>query len=208
MLRPSEQLYLDRIFRRVAPHLSAGAHVLDAGCGVGSDAEYLHEKGYRVTAIDIEAQPACWPALCARGIDCAQASAEALPYPDASFDAVWAKDALHHMEHPELALQEFRRVVRPGGKIVLIEANRYNPVFYLHLTCFGGHQHFTRGRFRRMLSKLDAGYDYGMLESRCLPWDAPWVLALLRAFEDALEAVRVFNPWLTYQVACVPRGGK
>lgn len=46
-------------------------------------------------------------------------SATELPFPDDSFDAVWTIDVLEHVPHPEKALSEIRRVLRPGGYLFL-----------------------------------------------------------------------------------------
>lgn len=50
-------------------------------------------------------------------------NAEALPFPDASFDAALCTDVLEHMDHPLRAIAEMRRVVRPGGFIVVSVPN-------------------------------------------------------------------------------------
>lgn len=206
-----ERLYLDRLFRRAegllpAGALRPGAAVLDVGCGIGRDAEYLRDRGFAVTALDVERHPGEWEGPAGRGIRFECASAEDLPYPDASFDAVWLKDALHHMLHPERALAEARRVVKAGGPVIVIEANRWNPVFYLHLTLLGGHQHFSRRRFRQLLGAAAAEYALARAESRCLPWDANWLRALLNWFEDRVEGCPLLAPWITYQIAVIKGG--
>lgn len=205
-----ERLYLDRLFRRVESLLSPGAlrpgaSVLDVGCGIGRDAEYLRDRGFAVTALDVERHPAEWNGLAGRGISFACASAEALPYPDHSFDAVWLKDALHHMQRPEAALAEARRVAR--GPVIVIEANRWNPVFYLHLTLLGGHQHFSRRTFRRLLATVPGPCGIARAESRCLPWDAGWLRAWLNWFEDRVENCPLLAPWVTYQIAVIINKG-
>ena len=50
------------------------------------------------------------------------------------------------------ALAEYRRVLKPGGSALIVEANRYNPIFYPHMTLALGHEHFTRRRFRALVS--------------------------------------------------------
>ena len=209
-MRPMERLYLDRLFRRVegllpTGSLRAGASVLDVGCGIGRDAEYLRDRGFAVTALDVERHPGEWEGPAGRGISFACASAEALPYPDRSFDAVWIKDALHHMQRPEAALAEARRVAR--GPVIVIEANRWNPVFYLHLTLLGGHQHFSRRKFRQLLDTTSGSYTLARAESRCLPWDAGWLRAVLDWFEDRVENCRLLAPWVTYQIAVIINKG-
>jgi ubiquinone/menaquinone biosynthesis C-methylase UbiE len=206
--RPAERLYYQRLLRRVRHLFPAPGRVLDAGCGAGNVAEVLAEWGCQVTGIDIECQDAAVKRLQQAGGVFCEASAEALPFPDAQFDAALVKDAFHHMKNPARALSELCRVVRPGGPIVVIEANRYNPVFYLHLTLCGEHDHFTRWGLRRFLAPAGPLAAYTMAESRCLPWDASWLLVCLNIGEEILERVRLCNPWLTYQIAVVKGLGK
>jgi ubiquinone/menaquinone biosynthesis C-methylase UbiE len=49
-------------------------------------------------------------------------------FPDGSFDAVIGVDIIHHLEDPRAAMKEWRRLVRPGGKMVFLETNVYNPI--------------------------------------------------------------------------------
>ena len=201
-LRPAERLYYQRLLRRVRHLFPERSRVLDAGCGGGHVSEVLAEWGCQVTGVDVDCQDAALERLQQGGGIFCEASAEALPFPDAQFDAALVKDAFHHMENPVKALQELIRVVRPGGPIVIIEANRFNPVFYLHLTLFGHHNHFTRRGLRRFLAAAGPAA-ITMAESRCLPWDAPWLLAFLDFAEEILERIKIFNPWLTYQIAVI-----
>ncbi len=207
-LRLAERVYLQRLLRRVRNQFAPGARVLDAGCGDGHISQVLASWGCTVTGIDVECKPQDWEKGKTCGVTFCEGSAEALPFPDAHFDAALVKDAFHHMDHPERALAELQRVVKPGGPVVVIEANRYNPVFYVHLTLLGEHDHYTRGELRRFLHKADPEYIYTMAESRCLPWDAPWLLKVLEFGEELLERVGVCNPWLTYQLAVVKGLGK
>jgi len=201
----NETIYRERLFRKLNGVFSRGRQVLDAGCGEGAVAEMLAERGCQVTGVDVEPHPEAWARRGERGICFQEGSAEKLQFKDASFDVVWAQDALHHMAHPEQALREFWRVVKPGGKIVIVEANRFNPVFYLHMTLIQGHEHFSRSRFRKLLATLPAKPRLQMAESRCLPWANPLLLSVFGLACDLLEAVKVFNPWLTYQIAVVEK---
>jgi ubiquinone/menaquinone biosynthesis C-methylase UbiE len=113
--------------------------LLDAGCGDGEVARLQRARVREVTAIDVESSPV-WhdePGLAFR-----VANAGQLPFADASFDLLHSKDSLHHMESPERALRNTAACSRPEGTALIIESNRYNPIFYPHMTLALGHQHF------------------------------------------------------------------
>jgi ubiquinone/menaquinone biosynthesis C-methylase UbiE len=171
--------------------------VLDAGCGTGGVARLIRERVRSVVAIDVEPHEA-W--IDEPGLSFAVADAEQLPFADASFDVVHSKDSLHHMESPGRALAEYRRVLRPGGTALIVEANRYNPLFYPHMTLALGHQHFTRRRFRGLVSAVFPNARFGAFEAHYVPgFDR--ALALQHAVEEALERLRPFRPFLSYNFA-------
>src|SRR5262249_11930022 len=52
-----------------------------------------------------------------------------LDMPDATFDWIWCGDVLHHIQNTGVALREFARVVRPGGRIVVKESQLLHGIF-------------------------------------------------------------------------------
>jgi len=97
--------------RQLSRFLGEGpARALDLGCGTGSTAEWLEERGLQGFALDVDLHgiPSPRRARYARG------SATALPFVDEAFDAVVAMDVLEHVDD-EAALAEVRRVLKPGG---------------------------------------------------------------------------------------------
>lgn len=112
----------------------SGKSVLDYGCGHGMAAVVLARAGARVTAFDLspgyvaEARERCR----ANGVaaECVVADGEHLPFPDASFDAVWGNAVLHHLDLAR-AGRELRRVLRPGGVAVFCEPWGGNPLLGL-----------------------------------------------------------------------------
>ncbi|MCK5243253.1 class I SAM-dependent methyltransferase [bacterium] len=209
-MKVNERYYFDRFLSRLGRYFPERAKVLDVGCREGDDAVLLQERCQcQVTAVDIEEHQREWKVRANKDLSFVKASAEKLPFADASFDAVWVKDALHHMDDPLQAMRELTRVSKPGAPVVIIEANRYNPVLYVHMTLMEGHEHFSRRKFRALLHQVDPTFSYFMMESRCLPWTAQWIWRLFEPAQNMLEALKVLNPWLTYQVAVVQgQGGK
>jgi ubiquinone/menaquinone biosynthesis C-methylase UbiE len=171
--------------------------VLDAGCGNGGVARLIRERVHSVVAIDVERHDA-WADE--PGLSFAVADAEQLPFADASFDVVHSKDSLHHMHTPERALMEYRRVLKPGGSALIIEANRYNPVFYPHMTLALGHAHFSRKRFRALVTAVFPQARFGSFEAHYVP-RLELGLALQHAVEEALERLPPFRPFLSYNFA-------
>lgn len=99
----------------------AGRRVLDAGCGAGPLSAALRERGAAVAGFDLSA---AMIALARQRLgdeaDLQVADlAEPLPYPDAAFDDVVASLVLHYLEDWTAPLAELRRVLRPGGRLIL-----------------------------------------------------------------------------------------
>lgn len=105
--------------------------VLDYGCGHGMASVVLARAGARVTAFDLSPGYVSEAQARARAnevnVRCLAAAAESLPFPDASFDAVWGCAILHHVNLDEAA-RELYRVLRPGGVAVFCEPWGENPL--------------------------------------------------------------------------------
>jgi SAM-dependent methyltransferase len=96
--------------------------VLDAGCGKGRFARVLAERnpGARVTGLDLsEAMLRLAPA----GINKVAGSMNELPFADSAFDAVYATESLEHAVDIEGAVAGLCRVLKPGGKLAIIDKN-------------------------------------------------------------------------------------
>jgi ubiquinone/menaquinone biosynthesis C-methylase UbiE len=116
-----------RIFhvRIVLEHLGdvAGKRVADVGCGKGRFARIVQEQnqGTAVFAIDLaEAMLARVPETIHR----AAATMTALPFAGDSFDGAYATESLEHAVDIPRAVAELCRIVKPGGRIVIIDKNR------------------------------------------------------------------------------------
>jgi SAM-dependent methyltransferase len=99
--------------------------VLVVGCGYGRHVAYFARRGLDTTGLDTSRAAIDMAHQSARedGLDLVLscASATRMPFPDASFDAVYDHALLHHLsaEDRVLAVGEYRRVLRPGGLLVL-----------------------------------------------------------------------------------------
>ena len=109
-----------------AASLARGKRVLDAGCGSGYGSELLHRGGAaEVVAVDVSPEVIeAVAANAADGVVCEVADIAALPYPEASFDLVVCFEAIEHVEEPDAVLDQFARVLRPDGLLVISSPNR------------------------------------------------------------------------------------
>lgn len=107
-----------------------GHKVLDAGCGIGGDLLPL----FRLVGEDgevhgVDHDPEMFliadknPSFVYNQIHIRQADVMALPYPDGYFDSVRCDRVLQHVEDPSIALREFHRVLKKGGRLVISDTD-------------------------------------------------------------------------------------
>jgi SAM-dependent methyltransferase len=133
---PQAQAYLASAVHAAGPDLAQAAQqvlqlparisMLDVGCGAGHLSFALAPYFEHVLATDLSpsmletvrttAVQRALPQIAVR-----QASAEALPFPDGSFDLVCSRYSAHHWHDVPGALKEMRRVVRPAGMLLMID---------------------------------------------------------------------------------------
>jgi ubiquinone/menaquinone biosynthesis C-methylase UbiE len=107
--------------------LPAGARVLEVGTGTGIHAhELLALEPLRYHGLDLS--PGMLAVARERLRDVPSCGLQvgdgtALPFPDASFDGAFMSGTLHHFARPDLAVRELARVLRPGGRLAVMEAN-------------------------------------------------------------------------------------
>lgn len=157
--------------------------VLDVGAGDGTIAQMIAPRAASYAAID--ASEKLVAAARARlagvpGVRCLQGDAHALPFDDASFDAVLLLNVLTCAEHPTRVLAEAARVLRPGGTAVVVTLDAHD---HLPVTSAYGHLHagFRPATLRRHLEK--AGLEVRRCEVTSREKRAPH-FAVVTAFAD------------------------
>lgn len=124
---------LDRIWN--ALRLQPGDQMLDAGCGSGQFALALAERGASVTGVDLSPEMIRLAEANALRMALPEAIAwevgpvDRLPLPDASVDAVHARMVLPFVPDIPAALREFRRVLRPGDRLLASTAGPLSPIY-------------------------------------------------------------------------------
>jgi 2-polyprenyl-3-methyl-5-hydroxy-6-metoxy-1,4-benzoquinol methylase len=116
-------------FDRIIPFdRLAGADVLEIGCGMGLHTELMARAGARVTALDLSptSVESTTRRLALKGLPgrVQEGDAEALPFPDKSFDFVWSWGVIHHSSRTGRVVREIARVCRPDAQVRVMVYNR------------------------------------------------------------------------------------
>jgi ubiquinone/menaquinone biosynthesis C-methylase UbiE len=112
-----------------------GKKTLEIGVGLGSDHQQLAEAGAILTGIDLTPRAVGHTQrrfeLFGLKSELQVGDAENLPFPDASFDAVYSWGVLHHSPDTQKAIQEVHRVLKPGGFAKIMIYHKYSMVGYM-----------------------------------------------------------------------------
>jgi len=179
-----------------------GQRVLDVGCGNGYVLSHFARNGAETTGID----------LTRRAVDLSrrrfeleglrgtfvQASAEQLPFEDSYFDLVVSVGVLHHTPRTEVAVQEIYRVLKPGGRFLLMLYHRNSLVYRFVFPLARALKPSVRGKSQEEMANRVDGVDnpLGKVYSRAE------MRELLRAFSEVdvrpecLEAAHFGKEWV------------
>lgn len=178
--------------------------VLDVGCGDGEDALYISKFAKSVVGLDIQPHKT-WEKLKNRNLRFELGVGEKLPFKNNSFDGVFVKDVLHHVDRLDKTLREVRRVVAPGGVVVIIEGNRYNPLFYIHMTKIGGHEHLPQEKFKKVILKYFPNPQFIHFEAHFIPSVSVSFLRFIISIEKIMDKIKILRPILSYNCAIVKK---
>ena len=170
---------LDRAWRRrtvKALRLSAGSRILDLATGTGAVAVEIVRQQPDATVVgldpspgmlDIGRQKLAEAGLSSR-VDLRQGSAEQLPFDDDSFDGVTIAYGIRNVADRDAGLREMARVVRPGGRIAILEATeaRGNPLAW-------GARLWVHHAIPRIGALLSGAKEYRYLQSSIAAFPSP-----------------------------------
>ena len=136
LFRPSYYTFLEEIARWRAD-LDGPFNILDIGCGTGTfpgmialsnlDARHIvgldyamemcHQAARKLQRFDPD-----------HLVSFVNGDSEHLPFPDAMFDVVTCANSFHHYPHQQVVVSEMRRLIRPGGRLMIIDGFRDNAI--------------------------------------------------------------------------------
>lgn len=198
--------YKKDIFDKLNFNFKKGRKILDVGCGDGSDAEiFINEFGLNVYGIDVFKHEKINKI---KGLKYKKAGIYKIPFGDETFDYVFLHDVMHHIDEKKqrqsrhiAGLRELKRVSKKGGRIIIVEGNRYNPLFYPHMVKMLGHEHFNQAYFKRIIKKTFSQYEFYNFEAHLYP---PKYIKFWKFYEKIMESV-FSKRWAAYNVCIITK---
>ena len=182
--------------RRLDALAKVSGRVLDAGCGTGGFLAVLRRERPDLMRFGLEFSPLAAPLAAVKSAaPVLRGSVNALPFADASFDAAVTADVLcHGAVQPADALAELRRVLRPGGRLVV-----NMPAYAWLLSAHDVRVHNVRRQTAAQTAAMLQQAGFGRVRTRY--WNGlllPLMVAQrkLRARGGAKSDVAPFPPWL------------
>jgi SAM-dependent methyltransferase len=191
--------YFALLARRFGP---PKGRVLELGCGMGHLLSWLTPQ-YRVFGCDINP----WALLQAQknvpgGNFLLLSGDEAYAFPAAAFNIVIAKHVVEHLSHPDEAIREMSRVLKPGGLLVLVTPNLSSPMRRRKKELWIGYKDPTHISLKPPEDWLAALRSHGFIPRRVFSdgfWDAPYVpvipTALQKLFFGAPGGLQAILGW-------------
>lgn len=160
----------ERLFRLMP--LKSGMYFLDIGCGTGRAVVRVHDlldgdgifNGIDLAPKMIERAAA--NSLGRTSVHFQVASSDGLPFADNSIDVCMCSNSFHHYPRPILALQEMRRVLKPGGSVFILDvtADAFFVRWIDHRVKATEAEHvrfYSTKEFKRMFGEAGLGYEKG-----------------------------------------------
>jgi len=180
----------------------SGRRVLDLGCGDGEDAFEISRFAKSVTAVDIQRNDQ-WKKRKKTNLKYKVAPAEKLPYKANTFNGLFLKDVIHHVNDIEKTMKEIKRVTTKDAVIILIEGNRYNPLFFIHMTKMLGHEHLSQNQFKNVVKKYFPNAKFRHFESHYIPILSLEMTMHYKRLERLLSNLPFIKQFLSYNLASV-----
>ena len=130
LLHRLKRRFLDRWREETLSYLPEKSRILEIGAGTGANFKFYSDQKLSVASeISFRMLKFAKPKILNKKIEITQADVESLPFPDNFFDAAFATLVFCAVSNPLKAFRELRRVVKPNGKIILLEHVRPRGIF-------------------------------------------------------------------------------
>lgn len=199
--------YTNDFFNKLGVSFEKGKKILDVGCGDGTDAQvFIKSYGLDFYGVDIYESSN----IKKRKLKFKIGTIHKIPHKSESFDYVYTHDVFHHIEERKqsdssilLGLKELRRVCKKKGFIVIVEANRFNPLFYPHMVLMKKHNHLTQSKFKRFVGQefRKDNINFKFFEAHLYP---ARLLPLFKLYEYFLEKLSL-TWFLAYNIAIIQK---
>jgi len=197
--------YKNDIFEKMGLDLAKGKKLLDVGCGNGLDSQiFIDEFGLEVYGADIYQDENIKNI---KGLNFCLGGIEKLPFPVDAFDYVFLHDVLHHIDEAKQSyqkhlegLRELKRVCKNGGQIIILEGNRFNPLFYPHMVLMKKHNHFRQSYFIKIINETFAKVNFHFFECHFYP---PRFSGFWKVYEKFMERFNFLRSFLSYNLAII-----
>jgi 2-polyprenyl-3-methyl-5-hydroxy-6-metoxy-1,4-benzoquinol methylase len=189
--------------------LRSDMRILDVGCGLGRYTIPLARRGFRVEGLDLS------PVLLAKLEEADESKSirthctTLVDHPtelNQAFDAVVGFFVLHHLEDYPVQFKAIRRMLRPGGRVIFLEPNPLNPLYYFQIT-FSRNMHWwaEKGMFSmrpKILYTAMSGADLVHLQRKTFGFLPPFAINLPGGpvVESILERFPLWRPALPFQL--------
>ena len=192
LFRPAHRAILGRIRGRSGDR---PLRVLDIGCGTGAFAERIRDDlpGARVWGVDLVAGMLAgggrrWR-LHREHVQPVQGDSERLPFATGAFDVVTCANSFHHYPHQDRAITEMHRVLRPGGRMMLVDGYRDRPWgWFIYDVCVAAREGAVHHASARRVRDLFAAAGFAEVEQQVHRGLAPFLLT------EAVAAPRPTHP--------------
>ena len=151
---------------------SEEGRLLDIGCAAGAEFEPLLARGFQIVGIDYSPEMlrlARQRFGASHSVHLARADAEALPFPDASFDQVVCLGVFEYLTTYERSLNEIHRVLRPGGMVIISLPTRIS-LDRISNKLFNTTTVPLWRVIKKLMGKRSSGQPVGRRWNRCIPW--------------------------------------
>ena len=176
---PVTREQIQRIYTRyrLALDFCIDRDVLEVACGSGQGLGYLATKARRVVGVDIDEKLQCLSERQYQGrknIELRHADAHSLPFADNTFDVIILFEAIYYLEHPEIFMDEAKRLLRNNGVLLICSANcqlpDFNPSPYSHkyFSAMALNDLYVKAGFRDVVLSGDCEVDRTSLKAKVL----------------------------------------